>query len=338
MTTARAAAAVRRAARGARAAGRRAPPTTRPAPRGRRVRRPARGRAPAPGADGHPRGRRLRSRRLAARRRAAPVRAGDRAAATSASPRATTCTTSPAPSSAALHEFGHGLYEAGIPAAARAQPARHRRSRSACTSRRAGCGRTWSAAAARSAPGRSPLLRREPARASAGRRRWTTLYRGVNAVHPSLIRVESDETTYNLHIVLRFELELALIEGTLAVDDAAGARGTRACTGCSGSTCPTTRQGVLQDVHWGAGLIGYFPTYTLGNLMAAQLWETLRADLPDDRRAARARRLRARCATGSREQVHVHGRKLPAARAAAARDGPGARRRALPALPAGEAR
>ena len=106
------------------------------------------------------------------------------------------------------------------------------------------------------------------------------LYRGVNAVHRSLIRVESDETTYNLHIVLRFELELALIEGTLAVDDLPHAwnDGMHRLLGLD---VPDDAQGVLQDVHWGAGLIGYFPTYTLGNLMAAQLWETLRADLPE---------------------------------------------------------
>ena len=200
-----------------------------------------------------------------------------------------------------LHEFGHGLYEAGIPDAARPQPARLARSRSACTSRRAGCGRTSSAAAARSAPGRcrgSP--RTCPAASTA--RPWTTLYRGVNAVHRSLIRVEADETTYNLHIVLRFELELALIEGTLAVDDLPHAwnEGMHRMLGLD---VPDDAQGVLQDVHWGAGLIGYFPTYTLGNLMAAQLWETLRAELPERRRAARARRLRAAarrgCASGS---------------------------------------
>ena len=106
------------------------------------------------------------------------------------------------------------------------------------------------------------------------------VYRGVNAVHPSLIRVESDETTYNLHIVLRFELELALIEGTLSVDELPGAwnEGVRRLLGLE---VPDDAQGVLQDVHWGAGLIGYFPTYTLGNLMAAQMWETLRADLPE---------------------------------------------------------
>jgi carboxypeptidase Taq len=135
------------------------------------------------------------------------------------------------------------------------------------------------------------------------------VYHGVNAVHRSLIRVESDESTYNLHIVLRFELELALIEGTLAVDDLPQAwnEGVHRLLGLD---VPDDAQGVLQDVHWGAGLIGYFPTYTLGNLMAAQLWETLRADLPDiDAQLERGDFIPLR--TWLREHVHVHGRKLP---------------------------
>jgi carboxypeptidase Taq len=137
------------------------------------------------------------------------------------------------------------------------------------------------------------------------------LYRGVNTVHRSLIRVEADETTYNLHIVLRFELEVALLEGTLAVDDLPHAwnDGMHRLLGLD---VPDDAHGVLQDVHWGAGLIGYFPTYTLGNLMAAQLWETLRAELVD---------LDAQIEAGDfgplrtwlRERIHAHGRKLPPA-------------------------
>jgi carboxypeptidase Taq len=135
------------------------------------------------------------------------------------------------------------------------------------------------------------------------------VYRGVNAVGRSLIRVEADETTYNLHIVLRFELELALIEGTLPVDDLPHAwnEGMHRLLGID---VPDDAAGVLQDVHWGAGLIGYFPTYTLGNLQAAQLWETARAALPDvDEQLERGDFVPLR--TWLREQVHVHGRKLP---------------------------
>ena len=88
------------------------------------------------------------------------------------------------------------------------------------------------------------------------------------------------------------------------------ARGTRACSGCSALDVPDDAQGVLQDVHWGAGLIGYFPTYTLGNLMAAQLWETLRAELPEiDAQLERGEF--GPLQTWLRERIHVHGRKLP---------------------------
>jgi carboxypeptidase Taq len=135
------------------------------------------------------------------------------------------------------------------------------------------------------------------------------LYRAVNTVQPSLIRTEADETTYNLHIILRFELELALIEGSLAVDDlpAAWDEGTERLLGVH---VPGPVEGVLQDVHWSAGLMGYFPTYTLGNLIAAQLWDRLRDDLPDvDARIERGEFAPLR--EWLREHVHRHGRKFP---------------------------
>ncbi len=109
--------------------------------------------------------------------------------------------------------------------------------------------------------------------------------------------------------MLRFELELALMEGTLAVDDLPHAwnEGMHRLLGLD---VPDDAQGVLQDVHWGAGLIGYFPTYTLGNLIAAQLWETICADLPDlDGQIERGDFAPLR--DWLRERVHVHGRKLP---------------------------
>ena len=123
------------------------------------------------------------------------------------------------------------------------------------------------------------------------------LYRDVNQVRLSLIRIEADETTYNLHIALRFELELALVEGRLAVADLPDAW-NEATHRLLGLETPTLKEGVLQDIHWGAGMIGYFPTYTIGNLMAAQLWSALSADLPDDRRAASPPATSRRCASG----------------------------------------
>ena len=97
-------------------------------------------------------------------------------------------------------------------------------------------------------------------------------YFAVNDVRPSFIRVEADEATYNLHILLRFALEEALVEGDLAVADVPGAWNER-FERDFGLKPPDDARGCLQDVHWSAGLIGYFPTYTLGNLYAAQFFE-----------------------------------------------------------------
>jgi carboxypeptidase Taq len=100
----------------------------------------------------------------------------------------------------------------------------------------------------------------------------------VNAVKPSLIRTEADEVTYNLHILLRFELERALMNGDLEVEDLPGAFNDK-MRAYLGLTPPGPGQGVMQDIHWSAGLFGYFPTYTLGNLYAAQFYATAEAEL-----------------------------------------------------------
>jgi carboxypeptidase Taq len=100
----------------------------------------------------------------------------------------------------------------------------------------------------------------------------------INRVTPSLIRVQADEVTYNLHIIIRFELEQALLAGDLATEDlpAAWNQKYQETLGLSPSH---DAEGCLQDIHWSAGLFGYFPTYTLGNLYAAQLCARARADL-----------------------------------------------------------
>lgn len=97
--------------------------------------------------------------------------------------------------------------------------------------------------------------------------------RDANLIQPSLIRVEADEVTYNLHILIRFEIEQQLLTGSLEVSDAPSAWNER-YEHYLGIRPPSDRDGILQDVHWSAGLIGYFPTYTLGNLYAAQLMES----------------------------------------------------------------
>ena len=100
----------------------------------------------------------------------------------------------------------------------------------------------------------------------------------ANEARPSLIRTESDEITYNLHILVRFELERALLAGNLSVADLPAA--WRDCMArYLGVTPASDREGVLQDVHWACGAIGYFPTYTLGNVYAAQLCEAAAAAL-----------------------------------------------------------
>ncbi len=100
----------------------------------------------------------------------------------------------------------------------------------------------------------------------------------INDVRPSLIRVEADEATYNLHIALRFELELALLSGDLTVSDLSAAWNER-FTALFGLNVPSDALGCLQDIHWSFGGIGYFPTYTLGNLYAAQFMVAARRDL-----------------------------------------------------------
>jgi carboxypeptidase Taq len=105
-------------------------------------------------------------------------------------------------------------------------------------------------------------------------------YRGINKVQPSFIRVEADEATYNLHIMLRLELEIALLEGKIAVKDLPEIWNAK-MQEYLGVTPPDDAKGVLQDIHWAGGSIGYFSTYALGNLISVQLWEKVNQDIPD---------------------------------------------------------
>ncbi len=132
--------------------------------------------------------------------------------------------------------------------------------------------------------------------------------KAINRVQPSFIRVEADEVTYNLHIVLRFELETALFAGELAPADLEAAWNEGMLRNL-GVTPPEPRLGYLQDVHWSCGLLGYFPTYTLGNLRAAQLFDAARSalpGLPGDIRAGRFAPLKS----WLRDNVYRHGRSL----------------------------
>lgn len=135
-----------------------------------------------------------------------------------------------------------------------------------------------------------------------------TFYRAVNRVSPSLIRVEADEVTYNLHTLLRFELEKSLIEGELKVKDLPEAWKAKMQT-YLGLTPPTDADGVMQDIHWAGGSLGYFPSYTLGNILSVQLFAAAQRAHPD--LADLFRRGQFGTLLGwLREHVHRHGRKF----------------------------
>jgi carboxypeptidase Taq len=105
-------------------------------------------------------------------------------------------------------------------------------------------------------------------------------YRAVNRVQPSLIRIQADEVTYNMHIILRFELEQEIVNGTVELADLPDAWAER-MDEYLGIEVPDDARGVLQDMHWAGGQIGYFSTYSLGNVMSVQVWERVLEDLPD---------------------------------------------------------
>lgn len=168
-----------------------------------------------------------------------------------------------------LHEAGHSFYEMGLPVEHFGTPLAETVSLSIHESQ----SRFWETILGRSLPFWKfayPLVKHafptEFAKVPLER-----FYKAINRVTPSLIRVEADEVTYCLHVILRFELELALIEGTLEVRDLPNAWNDK-MKEFFGITPKTDREGCLQDVHWSMGAFGYFPTYALGNLFAAQFF------------------------------------------------------------------
>ncbi len=135
-----------------------------------------------------------------------------------------------------------------------------------------------------------------------------SFYKAINKVEPSFIRVNADEATYNLHIMLRLELEIAMLEGSAAIKDLPEIWNTK-MQDYLGVTPPDDAHGVLQDIHWSAGLFGYFPTYALGNLISAQLWEKINKDIRDLDEQIHNGKFDALLAW-LREKVHVHGHKF----------------------------
>jgi carboxypeptidase Taq len=137
-------------------------------------------------------------------------------------------------------------------------------------------------------------------------------YRAINRVAPSPVRVEADEVTYNLHIMVRFELERGLIDGSISVETLPEAWNGR-MEEFLGIRPTTNSEGVLQDIHWSLGAIGYFPTYTLGNLMSAQLFDQAELDI-DGLEAQIGRGSFGELLSWLRENVHRHGRRRSATR------------------------
>jgi carboxypeptidase Taq len=132
-------------------------------------------------------------------------------------------------------------------------------------------------------------------------------YKGINKVAPSYIRVEADEATYNLHIMLRLEIEIALMEGSVQAKDLPQVWNAM-MSDYLGLTPPTDSQGVLQDVHWSSVMIGYFATYALGNLISVQLWEQIKRAIPDLPEQIRRGEFPALLGW-LHENVHCHGNK-----------------------------
>lgn len=133
-------------------------------------------------------------------------------------------------------------------------------------------------------------------------------YKAINKVEPSFIRVNADEATYNLHVMLRLELEIAMVEGSVAIKDLPEVWNTK-MEEYLGITPPNDAKGVLQDIHWSGGAIGYFSTYALGNLISAQLWEKINSeihDLDDQIRKGNFSELLG----WLRKNIHQHGHKF----------------------------
>lgn len=176
-----------------------------------------------------------------------------------------------------LHEAGHGMYEQGSPMEWDRTPLAGGVSLGVHESQ----SRTWENIVGRSKafwqhflPELQGLF---PELNSFDLNGW---YRAINKVEPSFIRVEADEVTYNLHILIRFELECDLLTGTLSIKDLPEAWNQKYLD-YLGITPETDSVGCLQDVHWSGALIGYFPTYSMGNLLSYQIWNCLRKDVGD---------------------------------------------------------
>jgi carboxypeptidase Taq len=205
-----------------------------------------------------------------------------------------------------LHEAGHGLYAHGIADSLLRTPLGGAPSLGVNESQ----SRTWENLVGRSRPfwthWYGPLQKTFPHQL--GTVDLDAFVRAINRAEPGLIRVDADETTYSLHIILRFELEQEMVAGSVALEDLPEIWNMR-MKEFLGVDVPSNTDGVLQDVHWSSGGIGYFPTYALGNVISLQLWAKVREANPD---------LDAQMAAGEllplsnwlRDNLYAHGCKL----------------------------
>jgi carboxypeptidase Taq len=208
-----------------------------------------------------------------------------------------------------LHEAGHGVYDQGLPKESYGLPTGEAVSLGVHESQ----SRMWENFVGRSRGFWEHLypVAQSTFRESLADIPLDDFYLAINDVRPSLIRTEADEVTYNLHVLVRFELEQALLDGELKVADLPGAWNEK-YRDYLGIEPPNDADGVLQDVHWSAGLFGYFPTYSLGNLYAAQLFAQARNELGDLEAAFRQGQFRP-LRDWLQSKVHSQGRRYPAA-------------------------
>ncbi len=207
---------------------------------------------------------------------------------------------------ATIHEFGHGLYEHQVAPELERTPL----CRGASHALHESQSRLWENLVGRSRAFWSfayPKLQKAHPDAF-GAVEMNDFYGAINMVKPSHIRVEADEATYSLHIILRFEMEREIIGGSIALKDVAEAWRAR-FKEFFGIEVEDDAHGVLQDVHWSSGYFGYFPTYALGSILASQIWERTTADIPD---------IYDQISSGEfgvlrdwlKERIHRHGRKF----------------------------
>jgi carboxypeptidase Taq len=178
----------------------------------------------------------------------------------------------------AMHECGHGLYEHGVSPSLERTPLCHGVSSALHESQ----SRMWENIVGRSTSFWNHFYPSFQAAfpEAVGDVDQERFYRAINRVKPSLIRVDADEATYNLHIILRFELEQEIMAGTIDLKELPAIWNAR-FEEYLGIPVPNDTLGVLQDVHWSGGGFGYFPTYSLGNIISVQIWEKVLSEIPD---------------------------------------------------------